>query len=205
MKCTPIVLATTLLVIACSGDPASPEQALEQARHPAASFMNNPDVDNGVVFRQGSEFAVCWTDPSNGLRVCHRTQQFPGGECGVFDPMGGIGHQQVLAREDLDNFFASEIVVNMMGTLWITVRDLTQPGNCHGARKVAEGWGRFHYRDNDSFGPDGARDRTNSWAFSGSGQLTAPDGSTVQYSGQSRFVFNFDRGMVNSSATVNAR
>ena len=190
----PAALLLATVVTACSDQATAPRSHTPAI---AADFMNNPDVGNGVVYRYGSDFAVCWTDFSNGLRACHRTQQFPSGDCGAFDPIGGISAQEVVAVADLDDFFSSEIVANQMGRLWITVRDQNQPGNCYGAQRVAEGWGDFHYTDNDMFGTDpGGQGRSNAWGFMAEGGLRASDGSPVGYSGHARYVWNGDRGLV---------
>jgi hypothetical protein len=182
----PAALLLATVVTACSDQATAPRSHTPAI---AADFMNNPDVGNGVVYRYGSDFAVCWTDFSNGLRACHRTQQFPSGDCGAFDPIGGIGVQEVVAVSDPDDFFASEVVVNMMGRLWITVRDLNQAGTCYGAQRAAEGWGSFHYTDNDEFGPDPAgHSRNNAYGFMAQGPLTAADGSPVGYSGHARMI-----------------
>lgn len=185
-----LLLLLTALTVAC-GEPSTAPRPAAPALN--ADFMNNPDVGNGVVFRSGSDFAICWTDFSNGLRVCQRTQAFPGGECGIFDPIGPVGEQDVVARRDQADFFSSEVVVNLMGKMWITVRDLTQPGDCYGARRVAEGWGSLHYTDNDEFSPFNPGDKsTDAFGFMGQGSLTASDGSRVLYSGHARYALHPD-------------
>lgn len=183
-----LLLAT--LAAACSDHATAPRQPTPAL---SADFLNNPDVGNGVVYRYGTEFAICWTDFSNGLRVCHRTKQFPGGECGIFDPIGGISEQDVIAVSDPNDFFSNEVVANVMGNLWITVRDLTQPGNCYGARRVAEGWGSFHYTDNDVLSPFNPGDKSSdAFGYMAQGTLTASDGSPVLYNGHSRFALHPD-------------
>lgn len=193
-------LLLVTLMAACSDQTTTPRPHTPAI---AADFMNNPDVGNGVVYRYGSDFAVCWTDFSNGLRACHRTQQFPSGDCGAFDPIGGISEQEIVAIPDPDDFFSSEIIVNQMGRLWITVRDLNQVGNCYGAQRVAEGWGDFHYTDNDMFGSDpGEQGRSNAYGFMAQGDLWASDGSPVGYSGHARMMWNGDRLLMEHKVRV---
>lgn len=202
MRSLPALLLLATLGVACS------DQATEPARQSptlAANFMNNPDVGNGAVYRYGSEFAVCWTDFGNGLRACHRTQQFPAGDCGAFDPIGPIGVQDVVLVEDPDDFFASEIVSNAMGRVWMTVRDLNQAGTCYGALRVAEGWGEFHYTDNDVFGAQSGDPSTNAWGYMARGDLTASDGSPVAYNGHARYSYVPGRGFRGWSQQVNVR
>lgn len=203
MRPVPLLLMLAVLPVACS-EPASAPRPV--ASHPAmkADFLNNPDLSNGVVFRSGTDFAVCWTDFSNGLRVCNRTAQFPGGECGVFDPIGPVSEQEVVARPDQNDFFSSEVVVNLMGRMWITVRDLNQPGNCYGAKRVAEGWGKFHYNDNDEFSPFNPGDRsTDAFGYRSEGRLTASDGSIVGYSGHLQATLHPDGTVSADGQTVN--
>jgi hypothetical protein len=185
-----LLLLLTTLTAACAEQSTAPRPAAPALN---ADFINNPDVGNGVVFRSGSEFAICWTDFSNGLRVCQRTQQFPVGSCGAFDPIGPVSEQEVVARPDQNDFFSSEVVVNEMGKMWITVRDLTQAGDCYGARRVAEGWGSFHYTDNDEFSPFNPGDKsTDTFGYMGQGALKASDGRTVNYSGHARYALHPD-------------
>jgi hypothetical protein len=193
------MLVVAVLTAACSDQATAPRA---HAPALAADFMNNPDVGNGVIYRYGSDWAICWTDPSNHLRACHRTQQFPSGDCGVFEPIGGIGAQDVVTVNDP---FDSEIKTNSMGRLWITVRDLSQPGACYGALRVAEGWGSFHYTDNDLWGvdPNGAQN-TNAVGFRADGILTASDGSPVVYSGHREIQWSNDGVLRVLSSVVRA-
>lgn len=193
---TAAVIILALLAGACSEPATSP-------RTVRADFMNNPDVGNGVVYRSGTEFAICWTDFSNGLRACQRTQQFPGGECGVFDPIGGVSDQEVFAVVDPVNFFESEVKANVMGKMWITVRDLNHPGNCYGAARVAEGWGSLHYTDNDEFGADPTDPSVDAWGYMAHGVLTTSSGGTVMYDGHARYSFSGTAGFHAFQQVVN--
>lgn len=188
------------LTAAC-GDQATAPSAHMPAL--AAGFMSNPDIGNGVIYRYGSDFAICWTDASNQLRACHRTQQLPGGDCGVFEPIGGIGEQDVVTIDDPSD---NEIKTNMMGKVWITVRDLSRAGTCYGALRVGEGWGTFHYTDNDLWGvdPNGARN-TNAVTFRAEGNLTASDGSGVIYSGHRHIQWSNPGDFRVLSSVVNAQ
>jgi len=195
----PAVLLTALAV-ACTQAATAPRAST--ASRVQSDFLNNPDVDNGVVYRHGTDFGICWNDGSNGLRVCHRTEQFPSVDCGTFDPIGGVSEQEVVKREDLNDFFSSEVAVNLMGRMWITVRDVTQPGDCYGNLRVAEGWGNFHYNDNDEFTPFNPGDKsTDSFGYKAQGQLSASDGSRVMYSGHAHFTLHPD-GTVTSAQNV---
>lgn len=194
------LLAVAALTTACNDQATAPRP---HAPDLAASFMNNPDVGNGVIYRYLSDLAICWTDPSNGLRACHRTQQFPSGDCGVFEPIGGVGQQDVVTVDDpLD----SEIKTNLTGRLWVTVRDLNQPGACYGALRIAEGWGSFHYTDNDLWGvdPNGASN-ANAVGFRAHGILAAPDGRPVVYSGHREIQFSNDGVFRVLSSVVRAK
>lgn len=187
-------LIVAIVAVACTEQLTAPKAATRApARTMKADFMNNPDVTNGVIMRSGEEFAICWTDPTNHLRVCHRTEQFPGGDCGVFDPIGGIDNQAVVTLTDPNDFFAAQVHINQMGRLWVTVRDLSQPGTCYGAKRIGEGWGNIHYTDNDLFGTDPSQPSTNTSGFSARATLTASDGSTIGYNGRARFVFHPDK------------
>ncbi len=184
MKKLMAVLILTTLAVACSEQATAP-----QSRTPAlsADFTNNPDVGNGVIYRDTLMTAVCWTDPVNGLRVCHRTLPLPSGDCGDFEPIGGVSHQDII-QHGTDDHGAFRLIHTMMGEVWITVRDQRAAGNCYGRRLIAEGWGNFHLRDNDVLGIEPGTHNANAWSYSGEGMLTAPDGARVHYNGGQHFV-----------------
>jgi hypothetical protein len=196
-----LLIAASGAVIACTEPATAPPSASSRAN--LSSNFGASDPANGVVYRYNEDVAVCWTDQGNGLRVCQRTEQFPSGDCGVFEPIGGVSRQDVVTLTDPADFFATQIKVNERGKVWITVRDLTQPGACYGAARVAEGWGTLHYTDNDYIGTDGANHNSNASTFRGEGTLTAIDGRTVRYDGHTHIVFNPDRGPVTFQAEVN--
>ncbi|HSM16550.1 MAG TPA: hypothetical protein VK845_06070, partial [Gemmatimonadales bacterium] len=86
--------------------------------------------------------------------------------------------------------------------VFITIRDLTQAGDCFDSALVAEGWGQFLHTDNDIYGVGPDDKNANSWGFQGHGQLTAPDGSTVMYNGHLRLTYNNSVGL-RGTAMVN--
>jgi hypothetical protein len=174
-----ILFLAPLSLGACAPEPTA------SVPGPVFDFLNNPDNGNPRVFRYQDEFAVAWTDPGSGLRATHWTSRFleePG--CGDFE--GGPIAFQEIGLIDADDFFASQIRANVLGDVWIIVRDLNQAGNCFGAKLVAEGWGKAHYTDNDVFGLGPDEPNANAWGYSADGVLTAPDGSTVRYAGHLR-------------------
>lgn len=185
MRPLPLILAP-LALLACSPEP----EATPTSPRPAFALANNP-IGDPSVYRYEDEFAVAWTDPGNGLRATHWSSRFfvePG--CGNFEG-GPIGYQEV-GLIDADDFFASQIRANVMGPVWIIVRDLNQPGDCFGNKLIAEGWGQAHYTDNDVFGLDSEHANANAWGYMGEGKLTAPDGSTRRYAGHLRIVVTAD-------------
>jgi hypothetical protein len=87
--------------------------------------------------------------------------------------------------------------------VWITVRDLAQPGDCFDALLIAEGPGSLYGTDNDLFGVDPGASNTNAWGWSATGALTTPGGAEVGYSGHARSMFS-ERGDFKSlSADIN--
>ena len=182
MRLLALFTLVPLSLMGCGTEADTPSAPLA----PAFDFSNNPDNGNPRVYRYQDEFAIAWTDPKSGLRVTHWSSRFletPG--CGNFEGGGPIAFQEVGLR-DLDDLFASQIHANVMGDVWIIVRDLNTPGDCFGAALVAEGWGSVHYTDNDVFGLDPAHPNTNAWGYMSNGVLTAPDGDAVRYSGHAR-------------------
>ena len=186
-------LCTVSLVIglvACDRQPSAP--AGEET--PAFDFTNNLDNGNLRVTRfLQDEFIACWSDATNGLRACHATIPLGDGtedDCG---PQGQLDpvHVQEIGLFDPDvEFFVNWLHQNLKGRVWVTVRDLTQPGTCFDNRLVAEGWGKVHYTDNDLFGVGGPDRNANAWGFRGQGRLTTPAGRSVSYNGHTLFRFN---------------
>jgi hypothetical protein len=166
--------------------------------------LNNPDNGNPRIFRSETNFGTCWTDAENGLRACHATFPLGGGsepDCGLQEGGDMIEWQQV-GDIDPDDFFSSFVHTVIKGEVFITVRDLNEPGACFGSALVAEGSGRFQYNDNDAFGT--VVNNTNAWKFRGNGKLTAPDGSEVMYNGHIVFQFTPAGDFRVRSAVVNA-
>jgi len=200
----PKYLLFTLLVVmglpGCDRQPVAPVGG----DTPAFNWMNNPSNGNLRITRFEDGFVACWSDATNGLRACHST--FPLGDgtetdCGPQDVLDPIQFQWVGLIDPLD-FFASWIHQNAKGTLWITVRDLTQPGVCFDNKLVAEGWGTVHNNDNDLFGTAPGDRNANAWRFAGRGKLTTPDGATVGYNGHIHFRYNNAAGFKETSARV---
>ena len=182
-----LFLASLLFVlVACGRQPTSP--AGEDS--PALSWMNNPYNGNLRITRFNDGFIACWSDATNGLRACHSTIPLADGtlSCGpqaVLDPT--IATQWVGLINELD-LFTSWIRQNAKGQLWITVRDLNQPGTCAGNKLVAEGYGTLHNNDNDLFGGGSGGQNTNAWRFDGRGKLPTPTAGSVVYNGHINFV-----------------
>ena len=159
---------------------------------PDMNWMNNPDNGNPRITRFEDHFLACWSDADNGLRACHATLPLggatPDADCGPQEVLDPIAYQDVgLLNEDEDVF--SWIRGHVKGRLWITVRDLTQPGNCFDNKLVAEGWGEFHTNDNSIFGVGEGFNFTNAWGLRGHGRLSTPEGETVVYNGHIHFIF----------------
>lgn len=200
-----IPLAAVLaLFVAASCQEAPVEPAADQVAGITFNWLNNPDNGNPRIFRGETHWISCWSDSENGLRACHGTLPLGGGsepDCGLQEE-GDLIEFQDVGIFNPDDPFSSWIHEVVKGDVWITVRDLNTPGTCFGAALVAEGWGRFMYVDNDIFGT--TVNNTNTWKFRGHGNLTAPDGSRVNYNGHIKLMFGPNvPGRINS-AVVNA-
>lgn len=184
-----LIVVLALLAFACDKQPTAPSSST-----PVFNYMNNPDNGNFKLVRFQLGYAFCWTDPSNGLRVCNNT--VPMGSTGNRDPdcglqaaIDGIDHQHLIVQDNVDPY-AAEIHLNDMGDVWVTVRDMTQPGTCFNTRLVAEGLASFHLVDNDMMGTVAGERNTNTWGYNVEGMLTTPEGQLVHYLGQARFLEN---------------
>jgi hypothetical protein len=104
---------------------------------------------------------------------------------------------------DPDDFFASWLRLHAKGSLWVTVRDLTQPGDCFGNRLVAEGWGEVTNTDNDLLGLAPGDNNANAWGAMATGTLTAVDGSQIRYEGHFRAKSSLSGGGKLLTAVVN--
>jgi len=155
------------LLLACSEQmPVEPVQV-----EPAFDWMNNPDNGNFKVYREGSNWLACFTDPANGLRACHATVPLNNGnepDCGLQQVEAPVSYQDV-------GFFVGYNAESWLhavakGDAWITIRDTNTPGDCSGDLLVVEGWGRTSYNDNDYFGTgDGAN--ANTYRYRGRAQF----------------------------------
>lgn len=189
-----MLLFFPLLLLACDQTPTAPVTA----DGPAYNWMNNPDIGNVRVTRFESHIAICWTDAATGLRACHSTVPLGGGtepDCGPQELLDPVARQEIGVFDPAD-VFGSWLRVNQNGEAWITVRDVTTPGTCFGNRLVAQGWGTFHYTDNDLYGSNGTDPNANAWGYMTHGVLPLADGSaTGSYNGHSRFRYNDAAGI----------
>ncbi len=186
-----IFLALPLLLLACGREPVAPH-----ASSLNANFMNNPDNGNPRIWRGVADLAISWTDPGNGLRALHRTTPVAGSGCAEFEPAGGIDWQE-LWWEDANDIFASRLIENNIGNVFIVIRDLNVPGTCFGGTLVASGWGTIHRNDNDILsGNPNYRNNKNAFSFRAHGALTTPTGETVQYNGHAHITWDPDQDVV---------
>ena len=198
-----LIIASLLTGLsACDRQPVAPADS----DAPAYNWMNNSDNGNLRITRFEDGFIACWSDneagAATGLRACHST--FPLGDgtetgCGPQSNLDPIQVQWVGVIDEID-LFASWIHQNAKGQLWITVRDLDQPGTCFGSRLVAQGMGTIHNNDNDLFGTPG--NNANAWRFGAQGRLRTPAGGTVTYSGHLNFRFNQAAGFKELTSQV---
>jgi hypothetical protein len=196
-----IPLLLTLLggMVACDRQLAPPD-----THSPVLSWMNNPYNGNLRITRFEDAFIVCWSDATNGLRACHSTIPLGDGtetDCGPQAELDPVQIQLVGLINEAD-LFASWLHQNAKGTLWITVRDLNQAGECFGNRLVAEGYGTLHNNDNDLFGAGPGDNNANAWRFAAQGQLATPQGGRVVYEGHNNFMFSNAAGFKELSASV---
>jgi hypothetical protein len=187
-----LLLAIPLLVLACDRAPVAPTTGNRMS----ADFMNNPDNGNLHIWRsQYGGVAVGWTDPSNGLRAHHYTEPVVSGSCGTSGPHSDLDWQEI-AWVDSYDFLASRFIANASGDVYIIVMDTQTPGTCFGYQEVAEGWGTMQLNDTDEI-PWYPNDRHNvdSFGWTTHGVLTAPDGTTMQYTGRAHQSYNPDTGI----------
>jgi hypothetical protein len=167
---------------------------------PAFDWMNNPDNGNLNIFRFSHGWRVCWTDPTNGLRVCHGTVPFgpdPQTECDIQGEGDPVSHQDV-------GLWSGDFFHQVhRGETFVVIRDITTSGDCYGNALVAEGWGRLTANDNDIFGSTDPN--TNTWSFRGQGQLEATDGTKVHYNGVRHLQFGPNIEFRVLKSTVNLR
>lgn len=205
-KCI-LALALVPLLAACDAQPTAPyaDTLPTGSATPLFDWTNNPDVGNVRVFRWENHFLVCWTDDFGGpvgLRACHSTVPLGNGtesDCGPQEFLDPIAGQDVVLHDPSD----PEIRRVLQGTVWITVRDQNQPGECFGGALVAEGPGQLYGTDNDLFGTDADDASANAWGWNATGDLVTPDGEQVRYSGHFRLLFSNQNGLIFGSATVN--
>ena len=197
-----LLLLVPLALIGCQDAPTGPS-----VQSPQYDWMNNPDNGNLRVFRVDAHTIVCWTDAGTQLRACHATLPLGGAnpdpDCGLQDVIDPTSRQEI-GEFDPSDVPGSWLHVNQKGDVWITVRDLTIPGDCFGNRLVAEGMGTLHYSDNDLFGSAPGDHNANTWGFTAQGRLTRPEGGTVVYQGRNQFRYNDQQllHVISSTAVV---
>ena len=196
----PIVISLALFVaVSCEQQPVDPigEQAVAEA--PAFDWMNNPDNGNEKVYRSYEDFIICFNDDDLPLRACHGNVPIGGGP----DPVYNCGLQQVEAPtsyQDVgsfkeDEFFDNDFHKVQKGDVWVTIRDLSQPGDCIGTALVAEGWVSFVGTDNDIFGA--ADDKhTNSWSNKFQGKVMTPGGEMLGYNAMGQHQWSVKKGFL---------
>ncbi len=177
----PFVLLLSL--VACGENPSAP-------RADAAPSFGSSSLDKNIVFRFQDHIAAAWGDKNSSLRAVHTT--FPivfdelETDCGPQADLPTINYKQVGVVNPVD-FFLSELHQKATGTVWIFIRDLSQPGDCYGAKLIAQGLGELRYIDNDAFGVAPGEFAKNEWGFKASGTLTTPDGRSLSYQGTARY------------------
>lgn len=202
-KQTLSILSLLMVLVSCDRQPVAPLDG----GTPDYNWMNNPYNGNLRITRFEDGFIACWSDATNGLRACHSTVPLGDGtetDCGPQSVLDPVPFQWVGVIDPID-FFASWLHQNARGTVWITVRDLTQPGVCFGNRLVAEGWGTAQNNDNDLFGVAPGDKNANAWRFAGRGTLTTPAGAAVGYHGHIQFVFSNAAGFKELGAQVSVK
>ena len=193
-----LTLVPLLFLAACDREPAGPNLEAVQPT-PAFDWMNNPANGNLNVYREAVGLRACWTDPDNGLRVCHAT--YPIGAttsaCDIQSESDPISLQIVGAWVHEYSEFLHAVE---KGNTYVVIRDTRTPGDCYGNALVAQGWGRFVYTDNDIAG--GGVNNANAWMNRGHGVLEAPDGNRVAYNGHFQLQFSESQGLRLLSAKV---
>ena len=182
----PAVLTLALFVaVSCDQQPVEPTGEQSVAEAPTFDWMNNPDNGNEKVYRSYEDFIICFNDDKLPLRACHGNVPIGGGpdpiyNCGLQGVEAPTSYQDVGVIND-DDFYASDFHKIQKGDVWVTIRDMSQPGDCVDNALVAEGWAKFVGTDNDVFGAFDDK-HTNVWTNKFQGQLMTPSGEKVAYS-----------------------
>lgn len=185
MRNLTIPLVLSLSLAACDQQTVAPDA------EPGPAFSATKDPTKNTVVRFQDHFATSWTDPTNGLRATHTTFPIPfmgapETDCGPQEDQALINWKQV-GVVDVVDFFASELHAKASGDVWVIIRDVTQAGDCYGAKLIAEGPGEIRYNDNDWFGVAPGEKATNAWSFRASGTVTTPDGLELAYHGSAHY------------------
>ncbi len=186
------------LVMACTDGPTE----TPTVQSPAFDFTNNPDNGNPRIIRGETHWMSCWTGDKSELRACHSTRPHAGGnepDCGLQEEGDPLSFQDLIF--DPDDPFSDWIHRIRTGEVFITVRDMNQPGDCLGRALVAEGWGKFHYVDNDENGVGEGEKHANAYVLRGHGVLATPDGN-VMYNGHYKGVMSNTQGNRDVSVKV---
>jgi hypothetical protein len=173
-------------LVACKEQPSAPQASLLQTN----AMASKSDSGSLKIYRFQDAFAACWTDLGNGLRACNATIPLGGGtepNCGLQADAPPVDWLQVVI-----NPVTFRVKANVQGQVWVTIRDLNNPGNCFGSALVAQGWGTVQYEDNDQFGATFSPSvrSVDSWKWGANGNLTAVSGRTVKYSGHYHAVWD---------------
>jgi hypothetical protein len=193
----PIVAVFALFVVtSCEQQPVDPIDEHAVAEAPSFDWMNNPDNGNEKVYRSYEDFIICiGFDNAPDLRACHSNIPLGDGtetDCGLQQAEAPTSYQDVGTLNE-DNFFDNDFRKIQKGDVWVTIRDLSQPGDCFGDALVAEGWAKFVGTDNDIFG-SGDDPHTNSWSNKFEGKLMTPGGDEVSYSAMGQHLWSVKKG-----------
>lgn len=192
------LLLSLIGIVAVSCDQKLVEPGADQAvaEAPAFDWMNNPDNGNEKVYRSYEDFILCiGFDNAPDLRACHSNIPLGDGtesDCGLQEAEAPTSYQDVGTLNE-DNFFDNDFHKIQMGDVWVTIRDVSQPGECFGDALVAEGWAKFVGTDNDIFGA-GDDTHTNSWSNKFVGTLMTPDGDEVSYNAMGQHLWSVEKG-----------
>jgi hypothetical protein len=192
----PLLLSLIAIVaVNCDQQPAAPVTDQAVAEAPTFDWMNNPDNGNEKVYRSYEDFILCiGFDNAPNLRACHSNLVLDDTEadCGLQQAEAPNSYQDVGPLNE-DNFFDNDFHMIRKGDVWVTIRDISQPGDCFGDALVAEGWAKYVGTDNDIFG-SGDDTHTNSWSNKFTGKLTTPGGDEVSYSAMGQHSWSNKKG-----------
>jgi hypothetical protein len=196
----PLALAlVSFLAVSCDQQPVEPTGDVAVATTPTFDWMNNPDNGNIKVYRESTDYVLYFFDDELPLAAIHSTLPLsvfggPEPDCGLQVAGDPISYQDVSSFKE-EEFCDNDLHAVLQGDVWITILDVSTPGDCLDNALVAEGWGKLIGTDNDICGTNPDQPGTNSWSFKGQGMLTAPDGSKVAYSGMGQHLYSHKKGL----------